>query len=146
VSAPTPRAGHRRHPRSFEYDGLLVGVLAGGEHRRSAAIRSAIREAFQQGRIAPDISGAADAMKGGVALVGGGPGDPELITVRAGGRWPTPTSSSRTGWRHRTAGRTGPARRGHRRRQDPVRAGDGAGGDQRGPDRAGPRRAVRRAA
>ena len=82
VRADAARGGTAVTPASFEYDGLLVGVLAGGEHRRSAAIRSAIREAFQQGRIAPDISGAADAMKGGVALVGGGPGDPELITVR----------------------------------------------------------------
>ncbi|MBB3604666.1 uroporphyrin-III C-methyltransferase/precorrin-2 dehydrogenase/sirohydrochlorin ferrochelatase [Mycolicibacterium sp. BK556] len=66
-------------PASFDHDGLVVGVLAGGEHRRSAAIRSAIHEAFQQGLIAADTS---DAVPGSVALVGGGPGDPELITVR----------------------------------------------------------------
>jgi uroporphyrin-III C-methyltransferase/precorrin-2 dehydrogenase/sirohydrochlorin ferrochelatase len=66
-------------PASFEYAGLSVGVLAGGEHRRSAALRSAIREALQQGVITAD---SADVVRGGVALVGGGPGDPELITVR----------------------------------------------------------------
>ncbi|MGV0785442.1 uroporphyrinogen-III C-methyltransferase [Mycolicibacterium sp. XJ2] len=69
-------------PASFEYEGLSVGVLAGGEHRRSAAIRSAIHEAMQRGLIAPDSSATTDVVHGGVALVGGGPGDPELITVR----------------------------------------------------------------
>jgi uroporphyrin-III C-methyltransferase/precorrin-2 dehydrogenase/sirohydrochlorin ferrochelatase len=71
-------------PASFEYAGLSVGVLAGGEHRRSAAIRSAIREALQQGLITPEgsVSSDSDVLRGGVALVGGGPGDPELITVR----------------------------------------------------------------
>lgn len=67
-------------PASFSYAGLSVGVLAGGEHRRSAAIRSAIREALQQGLIAAESSD--DVLRGSVALVGGGPGDPELITVR----------------------------------------------------------------
>jgi uroporphyrin-III C-methyltransferase / precorrin-2 dehydrogenase / sirohydrochlorin ferrochelatase len=66
-------------PATFDYEGLSVGVLAGGEHRRSAAIRSAIHEALQQGVIAADAPGV---VAGGVALVGGGPGDPELITVR----------------------------------------------------------------
>ncbi|WP_406816332.1 uroporphyrinogen-III C-methyltransferase [Mycobacterium sp. M23085] len=69
-------------PASFDYAGLSVGVLAGGDHRRSAAIRSAIREALQTGLIRPDSPASSDVVKGGVALVGGGPGDPELITVR----------------------------------------------------------------
>lgn len=69
-------------PASFDYAGLSVGVLAGGEHRRSAAIRSAIREALQTGLITPESAVGSDVVKGGVALVGGGPGDPELITVR----------------------------------------------------------------
>jgi uroporphyrin-III C-methyltransferase / precorrin-2 dehydrogenase / sirohydrochlorin ferrochelatase len=69
-------------PASFAYAGLSVGVLAGGEHRRSAAIRSAIREALQKGIITLESPESSDFVRGGVALVGGGPGDPELITVR----------------------------------------------------------------
>jgi uroporphyrin-III C-methyltransferase / precorrin-2 dehydrogenase / sirohydrochlorin ferrochelatase len=83
VRADVAREGTAVTPASFEYDGLSVGVLAGGEHRRSAAIRSAINEALQTGVIAAtgDV-GAPGSQRAGVALVGGGPGDPELITVR----------------------------------------------------------------
>ncbi|CDO10758.1 uroporphyrinogen-III C-methyltransferase [Mycolicibacterium cosmeticum] len=79
VRADAAREGTAVTPASFEFDGLSVGVLAGGEHRRSAAIRTAIHEALASGVIGAQ---APDTVHEGVALVGGGPGDPELITVR----------------------------------------------------------------
>jgi uroporphyrin-III C-methyltransferase/precorrin-2 dehydrogenase/sirohydrochlorin ferrochelatase len=70
-SAVTPAVG--------DHDGLLVGVLAGGEYRRSGAVRDAVLDALREGRIS---ASEAPTPLPGVALVGGGPGDPELITVR----------------------------------------------------------------
>jgi uroporphyrin-III C-methyltransferase / precorrin-2 dehydrogenase / sirohydrochlorin ferrochelatase len=71
-SAVTPAVG--------EHDGLTVGVLSGGRPRRSAAVRTALIEALQAGAVRVDQD--AEPVRPGVALVGGGPGDPELITVR----------------------------------------------------------------
>ncbi len=61
VRADVAREGTAVTPASFEYEGLSVGVLAGGEHRRSAAIRSAIHEALQQGLIAGETPGVSPA-------------------------------------------------------------------------------------
>ncbi|GAA1301756.1 uroporphyrinogen-III C-methyltransferase [Pseudonocardia xinjiangensis] len=69
-SAVTPAVGH--------HDGLTVGVLAGRRPRRSAAVRTALVEALQTGL----VDDSAEPVHPGVALIGGGPGDPELITVR----------------------------------------------------------------
>lgn len=65
-------------PAVAEHDGLLVGTLAGRQPRRSAAVRDALLEALQSGVIDEH----ADAPAAGIALVGGGPGALDLITVR----------------------------------------------------------------
>ncbi|NMD61729.1 UNVERIFIED_ORG: uroporphyrin-III C-methyltransferase/precorrin-2 dehydrogenase/sirohydrochlorin ferrochelatase [Nocardia globerula] len=78
VRADNARHGTAVTPASAEYDGMSIGVLAGGDHRRSAAVRTAVVEGLQSGVLADTAEPAAP----GVALVGGGPGDPDLITVR----------------------------------------------------------------
>lgn len=80
VRADSAREGTAVTPASFNHDGIAVGVLTGGQHKRSAALRSAIHEALQRGLI--DDRGDDRVKPHGVALVGGGPGDPDLITVR----------------------------------------------------------------
>ncbi|MGX1808021.1 uroporphyrinogen-III C-methyltransferase [Nocardia sp. NPDC055321] len=78
VRADTARLGTAVTPATARYDGMSLGVLAGGQHRRSAAIRNALLEALQSGVVSDDSEPVAP----GVALIGGGPGDPDLITVR----------------------------------------------------------------
>ncbi len=79
VRADNAKHGTAVTPASAEYDGMSIGILAGGDHRRSAAVRTAVVEGLQSGVLADTAEPAA----AGVALVGGGPpGDPDLITVR----------------------------------------------------------------
>ncbi|MEV8587233.1 uroporphyrinogen-III C-methyltransferase [Streptomyces sp. NPDC051180] len=59
--------------------GVTVAVLTGHDPRRSAAVRDAIVEGLREGSIAAPAHRARTPF---VALVGGGPGDPDLITVR----------------------------------------------------------------
>lgn len=67
VRADSARDGTAVTPASFNHDGIAVGVLTGGQHKRSAALRSAIHEALQRGL----ITETADVKPEGVALVGG---------------------------------------------------------------------------
>ncbi|NNH72899.1 uroporphyrinogen-III C-methyltransferase [Nocardia uniformis] len=78
VRADNARLGTAVTPATARFDGLTLGVLAGGQHRRSAAVRNALLEALQSGVVTDDSA----PMAPGVALIGGGPGDPDLITVR----------------------------------------------------------------
>ncbi|NKX89440.1 uroporphyrinogen-III C-methyltransferase [Nocardia coubleae] len=78
VRADIARDGTAVTPATARYDGLTLGVLAGGAHRRSAAVRNGLLEALQSGVVTDD----SEPVTPGVALVGGGPGDPDLITVR----------------------------------------------------------------
>jgi uroporphyrin-III C-methyltransferase/precorrin-2 dehydrogenase/sirohydrochlorin ferrochelatase len=75
ATAWTPATGHS--------EGVTVAVLTTDTHspdpRRTAAIRDAVVEGLRDGTlVAPHHRGRTP----GVALVGGGPGDPDLITVR----------------------------------------------------------------
>jgi uroporphyrin-III C-methyltransferase/precorrin-2 dehydrogenase/sirohydrochlorin ferrochelatase len=77
VRADVATLGTAVTPAVGGHDGLLVGVLAGGEHRRSARVRDNLLTALRDATVVDHHEQPA-----GVALVGGGPGDPDLITVR----------------------------------------------------------------
>jgi uroporphyrin-III C-methyltransferase / precorrin-2 dehydrogenase / sirohydrochlorin ferrochelatase len=78
VRADDSKQGTAVTAATTDHDGLTVGVLSRGNHRRSAAVRTAIRAGLQAGLVDDHAAPVAP----GVALVGSGPGDPDLITVR----------------------------------------------------------------
>ncbi len=67
-------------PAVTRHGPVTVGVLGGGDPRRAVAVRDAIRDLLAAGL--REVERAPDAKPGRVALVGAGPGDPELVTVR----------------------------------------------------------------
>ncbi len=67
-------------PATGRHGSVTVAVLGNREPRQSAALRDAIITALRDGRLT--ATGAHDTTPG-VVLVGGGPGDPELVTVAA---------------------------------------------------------------
>jgi uroporphyrin-III C-methyltransferase/precorrin-2 dehydrogenase/sirohydrochlorin ferrochelatase len=66
-------------PAVTRLDDVVVSVSAGGDPRRAVAIREAIALALQAGDLPLRRRRPGE---GSVALVGGGPGDPGLLTVR----------------------------------------------------------------
>jgi uroporphyrin-III C-methyltransferase / precorrin-2 dehydrogenase / sirohydrochlorin ferrochelatase len=67
-------------PAVGRHAGVTVAVLGNREPRRSAGVRDAIVAALRDGVIAAPGD---DERAPGVVLVGGGPGDPDLVTVAA---------------------------------------------------------------
>ena len=65
-------------PATGRHDGVTVAVLGNREPRKSAAIRDEILLALREGVIT-----ATHDRTPGVVLVGGGPGDPDLVTIAA---------------------------------------------------------------
>ncbi|MFC8509112.1 uroporphyrinogen-III C-methyltransferase [Streptomyces sp. NPDC057411] len=82
VRADDAEAATAWTPATGRSEGVTVAVLTGPvghDPRRSAAVRDAIVEGLRDGSIAAPAQRARAPF---VALVGGGPGDPDLITVR----------------------------------------------------------------
>jgi uroporphyrin-III C-methyltransferase/precorrin-2 dehydrogenase/sirohydrochlorin ferrochelatase len=61
---------------------LVVGVHGGGDPQRAVGVRDAVVAGLTDGSIADRAARPAAGGTGSVVLVGGGPGDPGLITVR----------------------------------------------------------------
>jgi uroporphyrin-III C-methyltransferase/precorrin-2 dehydrogenase/sirohydrochlorin ferrochelatase len=66
-------------PAATEVDDVTVAVSAGGDPARAAALRDAIEADLRSGRIGARRG---RSHGGRVILVGGGPGDPDLLTLR----------------------------------------------------------------
>jgi uroporphyrin-III C-methyltransferase/precorrin-2 dehydrogenase/sirohydrochlorin ferrochelatase len=80
VRADDARLGTAVTPASGRSGTLTVGVLGSGDHRRSARVRDRLMAVLDETTGVDPLPTEPHAP--GVALVGGGPGDADLITVR----------------------------------------------------------------
>lgn len=80
VRADDARGGTAVTPASGRRGAVTFGILAAGDHRRSAAVRDLVAQVLDGAPAASPVTD--EPHPAGVALVGGGPGDPDLITVR----------------------------------------------------------------
>ncbi|HEY3736537.1 MAG TPA: uroporphyrinogen-III C-methyltransferase [Jatrophihabitans sp.] len=80
IRADLAEGGTARTPAVLRKDELTVAINAGDDPRRAAALRDAISLALDLGELPARRH--RPAARGSVVLVGGGPGDPELISVR----------------------------------------------------------------
>ncbi|MFF8386643.1 uroporphyrinogen-III C-methyltransferase [Streptomyces kanasensis] len=79
VRADDAEAATAWTPATGRVEGVTVAVLTGNDPRRSAAVRDAVVEGLRDGSLAAPQHRSRTPF---VALVGGGPGDPDLITLR----------------------------------------------------------------
>jgi uroporphyrin-III C-methyltransferase/precorrin-2 dehydrogenase/sirohydrochlorin ferrochelatase len=79
IRADDASGGSARTPAVLHKDGLTVAITGGDDPRRAVRLRDAISLALDVGELPMRRIRSSP---GSVALVGGGPGDSELITVR----------------------------------------------------------------
>jgi uroporphyrin-III C-methyltransferase / precorrin-2 dehydrogenase / sirohydrochlorin ferrochelatase len=79
VRADAAEEGTAVTPAVGRYDDVTVAVIGGGDPRRASGVRDGVVEALRSGTLADRRH---RAVNPGVTLVGGGPGDPGLITVK----------------------------------------------------------------
>jgi uroporphyrin-III C-methyltransferase/precorrin-2 dehydrogenase/sirohydrochlorin ferrochelatase len=93
VNASVADASTAWVPSVVRHDDLTVATFGGGDPRRGMALRDAIGESLVSGLLPSErfresdtsqvpASDSVSSQMGSVALIGGGPGDPGLITVR----------------------------------------------------------------